>query len=182
VTVRPGRRLDGAALYAAMDAQRETRGLSWQEVARQTGVAASTLQHTRLNGPMETDGILAMARWLDRPLEDFIRGAEATAKAQREIALYRFNCKALYAALDEQRRAREMTWAALAAELGGVSSAMLTRLAKGGRVGAHVMVPAVGWLNRTVASFCCDPTVTGRAEASTPARTRPRLKMPSKQM
>jgi len=101
--------LDGAALYAAMDAQRETRGLSWQEVARQTGVAASTLQHTRLNGPMETDGILAMARWLDRPLEDFIREAEATDKAQSEIALFRFNCKALYAALDEQRRARKMT-------------------------------------------------------------------------
>ncbi len=181
MTAKPDRHLDGVALYAALDAQRRARGLSWQEVARQTGVAAATLQHPRLKGPMETDGILAIARWLDRPLEDFILGAESTAQAQRDIELYRFNSKALYAALDEQRRAREMTWAALAAELGGVSSAMLTRLAKGGRIGAHVMVPTVGWLNRTVASFCSDPTVTGRAVTSPPGRTRPRLKMPSKQ-
>lgn len=181
MTAKSGRRLDGRALFTAMDAQRETRGLSWQEVARQTGVAGATLQRTRLNGPMETDGILAMARWLGRPLEDFISGAEASAAAHREIALYRFNCKALYAALDEQRRARGMTWAALAAELGGVSSAMLTRLARGGRIDVRVMVRAAGWLNRTVASFCSDPTVTGRAATSVPARTRSHSEKLSKQ-
>lgn len=166
------RRFDGQALFAAMDAQRSDRGLSWQAVARQTGVAASTLQRTQVSGPMETDGVLAMARWIGRPLEDFIAGAEQMARTHREVAQYRFNCKALYAALDEQRRARGMSWSGVAAEMGGLSPAMLTRLAKGGRIGAHVMVPAVGWLGRTVASFCTDPTVTGMSDARKAAKAR----------
>src|SRR6185437_12148169 len=157
-------RLDGPALFAAMDLQRVERGLSWADVARQTGVAVSTLQRTRLNRPMETDGILAIARWLQRPLEEFIRGFEQKARADGEVARYRFNCKALYSALDERRRARDMSWSAVAAEV-GCSPAMLTRLAKGGRIGAHIMTPAVAWLGRAVASFCTDPRVTGRSDA-----------------
>jgi len=157
------------AFFAAMDAQREERGLTWQEVARQTGVAASTLQRTRMNGPMETDGILAMARWLGRPLEDFILGAEKVARESRKVAQYRFNCKALYAALDAQRLARGLSWTETATQIGGVSAQMLTRLAKGGRIEVRVMIRAVGWLGRTVESFS-DPSVTGKADS------RPKLR------
>lgn len=158
------RRFDGRALYAAMNAQRVEREVSWQEIARQTGVAASTLHRTRLNGPMETDGILSMAKWLGRPLEDFILGAEAVAQANRKVAQYRFNCKALYAALDAQRLAGGMTWLQTATEIGGVLPPMLTRLAKGGRVDVRLVVRAVGWLGRTVESFS-DPAVAGRSDA-----------------
>ncbi|MFZ1086818.1 MAG: hypothetical protein WAN35_17785 [Terracidiphilus sp.] len=155
------RSLDGVALHAALDAQRQTRCLSWQQVARETGVAASTLQRTKLNGTMETDGVLSMAKWMERPLEDFIQGYEGEAREKPAVAKYRFNCKALYAALDGERRAHKMTWVEVGEDLGGLPPGMLTRLAKGGRIGVHVMINAVGWLGRTVASFS-DPSVTGR--------------------
>jgi hypothetical protein len=157
------RSLDGVALYAALDAQRETRGISWQHVARETGVATSTLQRTKLNGPMETDGVLSMAKWVGRPLEEFILGYEGKGGKQPAVAQYRFSCKALYAALDTERRARKMTWVEVGQEVGGLPPGMLTRLAKGGRIGVHVMINAVGWLGRTVASFS-DSRVTGQKD------------------
>lgn len=69
----PGR-FDSAALYAALDAQRRSRGMTWAEVAAEIGVSASTLTRTRLGGRMEVDGMLAMARWLGRTAESFTFG------------------------------------------------------------------------------------------------------------
>ncbi len=67
------RRLDPPALFAALDAERLRRGLSWSQVAAQTGVAANTLRRTRRHGRFETDGVLAMTQWLGRPVEEFTR-------------------------------------------------------------------------------------------------------------
>ncbi|HEX5235129.1 MAG TPA: helix-turn-helix transcriptional regulator [Silvibacterium sp.] len=66
----PGR-FDPRALYAALDEQRRTRGMSWTQVAAEIGVSASTLTRTRLGGRMEVDGMLAMVRWLGRSVESF---------------------------------------------------------------------------------------------------------------
>ena len=66
-------RFDAKALYAALDRQRTERGLTWQDVARETGVAAATLTRTREGGRLEVDGMLAMVAWLGRPVEDFVR-------------------------------------------------------------------------------------------------------------
>lgn len=155
-------RFDRPALYAALDAQRRARGISWQQIARETGVAASTIVATQREGPMETDGMLAMVRWLGCIPEKFIRGSESLSAAEtasttvRFLAGSRFNTKKLYRALDAQRRSRKMTWLQVAQELGGdIAPAMLTRLAKGGRIGVHVMVPAVTWLGMTVETFTC---------------------------
>ncbi|MFT4228020.1 helix-turn-helix domain-containing protein [Micropruina sp.] len=67
------RRLDPPALFAALDAERVRRGLSWRQVAEQTGVAESTLRRTRGHGRFEADGVLAMTQWLGRPVEEFTR-------------------------------------------------------------------------------------------------------------
>jgi transcriptional regulator with XRE-family HTH domain len=64
-------RFDTRALYAALDAQRIARGLTWAEVAREIGVAASTLAGTRKGGRLEVDGALAMVCWLGRSIESF---------------------------------------------------------------------------------------------------------------
>ena len=69
-------RFDPQALYAALDAQRQERGLSWQDVARETGVAAATLKRTALGGRLEVDGMLAMVAWLGRSVESFTRRSE----------------------------------------------------------------------------------------------------------
>ncbi len=58
------KRFDSKALYAALDAQREARHLSWREAAREIGVSVSTIARTRRGGRMEVDGMLAMVAWL----------------------------------------------------------------------------------------------------------------------
>ena len=66
-------RFDPPALFKALDAQRAARSLSWRDVSQETGVNASTLMRTREQGRFEVDGVLAMAGWLGRPIEDFTR-------------------------------------------------------------------------------------------------------------
>lgn len=66
-------RFDAKALYAALDAQRVARGLTWSQVAAATGVAAATIRRTEKGGRLEVDGMLAMVNWLGRPVEDFVR-------------------------------------------------------------------------------------------------------------
>ena len=70
-------RFDTKALYAALDQQRTTRGLSWTKVAAEIGVSASTITRTRTGGRMEVDGMLAMVSWLRVPVETFVRGRDA---------------------------------------------------------------------------------------------------------
>ncbi|HXC98936.1 MAG TPA: helix-turn-helix transcriptional regulator, partial [Verrucomicrobiae bacterium] len=134
------------------NARRQSEGLSWNEVSKQMGVAASTIRRTERGGPMETDGVLAMVRWVEGVPEDFIQGTRAVPP---KGLLYpgRFNCKALFEAIDEHRRARGMTWLELAQEIGNVSPPMLTRLSKGSRIEVNVMVALVSYLGRTVHSF-----------------------------
>jgi hypothetical protein len=120
---------------------------------------------------METDGVLAMVRWLGCPLESFIPGAEEIAVSNPQAAPFRFSSKALYAALDAERRARRLSWGEVGQTIGGFPAGMLTRLANGGRIDVRVMVPAVGWLGRTIASFS-DPSVTGRSASRGRARRK----------
>jgi transcriptional regulator with XRE-family HTH domain len=68
-------RFDARALYAALDAQRLARGMTWREVAREVGVSASSLTRTKEGGRLEVDGMLAMVRWLGRTAESFTYGA-----------------------------------------------------------------------------------------------------------
>lgn len=157
------RRFDRQALYAALDARRRARGISWRQVALETGVAVSTITATQRAGQMETDGMLAMARWLGCAPEKFMRGSKPSSLAltpeatKRFLARGRFNTRALYLALDRERRSRRMAWPEVARAAGNhISPAMLKRLAKGGRIGVDLMVSAVGWLGASVESFTRD--------------------------
>ena len=69
-------RFDSKALYQALDARREERGLTWKQVAAETGVAEATIKRTREGGRMEVDGMLAMVNWLGVPVETFCRNRE----------------------------------------------------------------------------------------------------------
>lgn len=71
-------RFNAAALYAALDAQRRARGMSWAQVAAAIGVSASTLTRTKRGGRMEVDGMLAMVRWLNRTAESFTFGSQVS--------------------------------------------------------------------------------------------------------
>ncbi|MEM7077351.1 MAG: helix-turn-helix domain-containing protein [Pseudomonadota bacterium] len=69
------KRFDARALYLALDERRKTYGMTWKEVAAQTGVSAATIARTRHGGRMEVDGMLALVGWLDVPVETFVREA-----------------------------------------------------------------------------------------------------------
>jgi len=65
------RRFDTRKLYAALNAERLRREMSWAAVAAETGVATSTLRRTERGGRLEVDGMLAMVGWLGRTVESF---------------------------------------------------------------------------------------------------------------
>lgn len=73
---------DVAGLYAALDARRSLRGLSWQQVADEINsffekvparpISRSTIVRTREGGIVEGDSVLQMLRWLGRTPESFM--------------------------------------------------------------------------------------------------------------
>ncbi|HEX3557014.1 MAG TPA: helix-turn-helix transcriptional regulator [Thermoanaerobaculia bacterium] len=68
-------RFDPKALYRALDERRRARGMSWQQLAAEVGVSASTITRMRNGGRMEVDGMLAMVSWLGATVESFTRSS-----------------------------------------------------------------------------------------------------------
>jgi transcriptional regulator with XRE-family HTH domain len=73
--------LDVEALHAALDAQRQALGLSWREVARQTGISPSTLSRMAQGRRPDVDSFAACVQWLGIPAERFFRPAEEKREA-----------------------------------------------------------------------------------------------------
>jgi len=71
------RRLDSAALFAAIDQRRDALGLTWPALARDTGVSVATIKRLQRGGRMEVDGLLALVGWLGVSVETFVREVES---------------------------------------------------------------------------------------------------------
>ena len=77
------------ALYAALDARRQARGLTWTQLTREISgqfervpirsTASSTVTGMRKRQVLEGDGVLQMLRWLGRAPEDFVPGHPQSA-------------------------------------------------------------------------------------------------------
>ena len=65
-------RIDVAALYAALDGARTSKGLSWRGLAKEIGVSPSTMSRMGNGLKPEVDAFAAMVRWLGLNAEDFI--------------------------------------------------------------------------------------------------------------
>lgn len=158
---------DLKALYAALDEQRRSRTMSWAAVMRAINrfnleghpVATSTITGLKQKAVGEGDGILQMLLWLRRTPESFVPGfPDADAECFRlpepgREQILRWDTKALHAALNTQRQASGMSWAAVAQAMGGVSPVMLTHLAQGGRTGFPIVMRLVSWLGQPAATF-----------------------------
>ena len=108
---------DIAALYQALDAHRETRGLTWTGAAREISrpfertpahpISVSTLRGMPSRGAIEADGVLQMLLWLGRTPESFVLGFVDTSGATLPDVgprrILRFDTKAIYSAVDAQR-------------------------------------------------------------------------------
>src|SRR5262249_2247717 len=96
-----------------------------------------------------------LLRWLDRTPESFLPDppwyGAGLPRAPRERIL-RVDAAKLHAALDAQRGARGLTWAALARQL-GLGASSLTRLAQNGRLAFPPVMRLPGWLGRPLAEF-----------------------------
>jgi hypothetical protein len=157
-----------AALYEALDTQRQVRGLTWQQALHEINVrsdrwpsgrpiARSTVAGLRTNAVAEGDGVLQMLRWLNRTPESFVPGCEALDDHHLPDVpldqILRFDTKTLHAALNAQRLARGLTWQQVASEIGGLSATSLTYLKKGGRTAFPFVTRLAEWLGKPVAHF-----------------------------
>jgi len=69
---------DLRALFEALDAERDRRGLSWAALSREIGVASSTIRRYAEADDAEADGVLAAIQWLDATPEHYIRNSNVT--------------------------------------------------------------------------------------------------------
>src|ERR1700761_1970030 len=65
-------RIDVQGLYAALDAERTTRGLSWRQLAKEIGVSPSLLSRLGNDLRPDADGFATLVRWLNMPAEQFM--------------------------------------------------------------------------------------------------------------
>ena len=68
-------RFDGAAFFAALDAERQARRFSWRQVADECGISASTLSRMSQGKHPDVNGLAALAAWSGLELDRFVRSA-----------------------------------------------------------------------------------------------------------
>lgn len=74
-------RFDVEGFYAALNAARLSRQMTWKEVAEEAGISASTLSRIGGGKRPDVDGLAALLAWSKLKAEDFIRGAEDDGQA-----------------------------------------------------------------------------------------------------
>ncbi len=65
---------DASAFFSALDAQRISRKLNWKEVAKESGVSASTLTRMAQGRRPDVDSLAALVNWSGLDMNNFIRG------------------------------------------------------------------------------------------------------------
>jgi hypothetical protein len=156
------------ALYDALDARRAERGLTWAAVGREVNrhrtfmrpIAVSTISGLRTKTVGEGDGILQMLLWLERTPESFVPGIPDADDERFQLPalvrgqILRWDARRLFTELNVRRAERSLTWTDVAREIGlGYTPGMLTRMAKGGRLGFPHVMRLVGWLDRPAVDF-----------------------------
>jgi transcriptional regulator with XRE-family HTH domain len=64
--------VDVGGLYAALDAARISKELSWRQLAKEIGVSPSTMTRMGNSQKPEINAFAAMVRWLNMPAETFM--------------------------------------------------------------------------------------------------------------
>jgi transcriptional regulator with XRE-family HTH domain len=81
---------DAEAFFAALDAQRQSRGITWKQVAAESGVSASTLTRLAQGRRPDVDSLAALAAWSGLDVDRFIRrvGGRVAAEPLAVISTY----------------------------------------------------------------------------------------------
>ena len=78
-------RLDTDALYAALDAQRAARKLSWRQLAKEVGVSPSTMTRLANGQRPDVDAFAALVRWLGQPADTFLVGDDQAPREEPDL-------------------------------------------------------------------------------------------------
>jgi transcriptional regulator with XRE-family HTH domain len=68
----PKTRIDAAGLQNALDQARLAKGLSWRQVAAESGVTPSLLSRLRNGYKPDAEGFMTLVTWLGLPAETFL--------------------------------------------------------------------------------------------------------------
>lgn len=74
--------INTTALYAALDAARTQRELSWRALAKEIGVSPSLLSRVGNGLKPDTDGFATIVGWLRVPAEQFFEGGDDGATGE----------------------------------------------------------------------------------------------------
>jgi transcriptional regulator with XRE-family HTH domain len=72
-------KIDVQGLYAALDAERTARGLSWRQLAKEIDVSPSLLSRLGNELRPDADRFATLVRWLNMPAEQFMIDAEESS-------------------------------------------------------------------------------------------------------
>ena len=157
------------AFFAAVEAQRQERGLTWTALAAEVNrpfvgkssipVSVGTLRGILQKSSVNSAVVLQLLRWLQRTPESFLGGDHSAMESSWHFKegepdrILRFDTRSIYEALDTQRKARGLTWRQVADALPGFRAPMLTNLAKGPLIGFPRVMMLTQWLGRPASDF-----------------------------
>ena len=163
---------DVRGLYAAMDAQRTERALSWRQVADEIWRLSAVLNERRNDHPISPSTLTGIAkrgdttcqhalfilRWLGRTPESFFalppsNGDDYALPSVGPDRRLRWNLEAVYEALDARRQERELTWKAVAKELRCTDHQLRGIKTARFAIGMKLMMTIVQWLERPASAF-----------------------------
>jgi hypothetical protein len=163
---------DVCAMYAAMDAQRTERGLSWPQAARALWdqskalnerlhdhpISPSTLTGIARRGDCTCQHALFILRWLERPPEAFLHSSPPgpgpiALPAAGEDRRLRWDLEAVFEAVNDRRKERGLTWREVARELHCTDHQIAGLRKVRFAIGMKLMMRIVRWLGRPAADF-----------------------------
>lgn len=77
--------IDVRGLYAALDAVRTHKELSWRQLAREIGVSPSTFSRLANRQKPDVDSFAAMVHWLNVPAERFMVSDDEVPREEPEL-------------------------------------------------------------------------------------------------
>src|SRR5262249_11572019 len=84
----PETTVDVEALYAALDAKRQTVGQSWRELATELVISPSTFTRMAQGKRPDVDTFATLLRWLGMPAELFMRPHLAMENPPEPVAMF----------------------------------------------------------------------------------------------
>lgn len=82
----PKGQFDIEGFYAALDAERQTRRLTWKQVAEEAGVSASTLTRMAQGRRPDVDTMAALAAWSGLDVDAFVKRSNEGSQESDTLA------------------------------------------------------------------------------------------------